>query len=156
MMATRTLSSPPRTAPFDAPLAPSLIWLTLRSLHELLADVQDTLDDRDPCGRGQQGDGPGQDTPRREHETGRDDDDALGAGADADVPLDAERLAAGTRVRDEQRAGDCGDGDDDEDLAAVCCEYVRDRREHEELADAVGGRVEERAEWGCLSSGAGE
>src|SRR3954447_4055285 len=150
MMATRTLSSP-RTAPFDAPFDSVTCFL-----HELLADVQDALDDRDPRGRSQQGDRPGEDTPRREDEAGGDDHDALGSGADADVALEAEGLRAGAGVGDEQRTGDRRDGDDDEDLLPVDREDVGDRSEHEELADAIGGRVEERAEDGRLAPGAGE
>ena len=41
-------------------------------------------------------------------------------------------------------------------VAAVAREDVRDRGEHEALADAVGGRVEERAEGRRLAAGAGE
>ena len=101
-------------------------------------------------------DRPRQDAPGREHEAGGDHDDALGARADADVALEAERLGAGARVGDEERAGDRGDGDDDEDVLVVAGEDVGDRGEHEALADPVGRRVEERAERRRLPAGPGE
>ena len=64
-------------------------------------------------------DRPREDAPGGEHEPGGDHDDALGARADADVALEAERLGAGARVGDEERAGDRGDRDDDEDVVSL-------------------------------------
>ena len=76
---------------------------------------------------GEEHDRPRQHAPRREDETRGDDDDALGAGADADVAAQAERLGACARVRDEERPGDRGDGDGDEGGMMVPREDVRDR-----------------------------
>src|ERR1051325_10417322 len=96
MIATRTLSCrrsrPP--LPFDS--------LTVGCLQELLADVQDALNDRDPCGEGEEHERPGQHAPRRENETRGDDDDALGARPDPHVAAEAERLGLRARVRDEE------------------------------------------------------
>ena len=76
------------------------------SINELLADVQDALRNRDPRRRGQEVDRPLEPAPRREHEPGGDHDDALGAGAEADVAAQAERLRLRADVRDEEGAGD--------------------------------------------------
>src|SRR5256885_9127418 len=92
--ATRTLSCwRSRPLPFDS--------LTVRCLQELLADVQDALDDRDPRGEGEEHERPGQHAPRREDETRGDDDDALGARPDPDIATEAERLGLRASVRDE-------------------------------------------------------
>src|SRR5262245_11207580 len=101
MIATRTLSSL-RTRPLDEPFGSD----TSVFLQELTADVEDALDDRDPRGDREEHDRPWQHAPRREDETGGDDDDTLGTRADADVAAEAERFRAGSRVRDEERAGD--------------------------------------------------
>src|SRR5438445_727201 len=81
-----------------------------------------------------------------EDETSSDDDDALGPRADADVAAQSECFGTRARVRDEERARDRGHGDGDEDVAAVAGEDVRDRGQHEPLADAIGRGVEECAE----------
>src|SRR5689334_23069429 len=103
MIATRTLPSSTR-----------LLLLAIRSsINELLANVQDALDDRDPGGRGQEVDRPLEPAPRREHEAGRDHDDALRAGAQPDVAAEAERLRLRPHVGHEEGARDRGDREDD-------------------------------------------
>src|SRR5262249_61025012 len=96
MIATRTLSSL-RARPFDEPLDSD----TIRFLQELAADVEHALDDRDPRRDGEERYRPGQHAPGSEDETGGDDDDALGAGADADVAPQPERRRAPACLRDE-------------------------------------------------------
>src|SRR5581483_10263180 len=109
MIATRTLEGSPGALPFA-----EAIWGVLSV--ELRADVQDALEHGDPRRRGEQVDRPRQDAPRREHEAGRDHDDALGAAADADVAAQAERLRARARVADEERAGERGERERERDL----------------------------------------
>src|SRR5581483_1718179 len=148
MIATRTLPSSARLRP---------LLLDIRSsMNELLANMQDALDDRDPRGRSQEVDRPLEPAPRREHEPGRDHDDALGPGAEPDVAAQAERLGLRTDVGNEERAGDRGDREDDRRVVGSAGEDERDRREHRSLADAVRRRVEERAERGGLATRAGE
>ena len=118
--------------------------------------MQDALDDRDPGRAGEEHERPGEHAPRCENETGGDHDDALGARADADVAAQADRLGPGAGVRDEERAGDRRHRDRDEDRAVLRREDVRDRGQHEAFADAVGRRVEERAERRRLAARAGE
>ena len=101
-------------------------------------------------------DRPRQPAPRSEDETGGDQDHALGARAQSDVALQAERLGAGAGVRDEEGADDRRDRDDDGPVLAVAREDERDRGEHRALADAVGRGVDERAERGRLAAHAGE
>src|SRR5690349_23377912 len=100
MIATRTLSS----------------FIPIDSSEQLLADVQDALRHGDPRGCGEEIDGPLEPAPRSEHEARRDDDDALGAGAEADVAAQAERLRLRPDVGDEERAGDGHDREDDGDV----------------------------------------
>ena len=76
--------------------------------------------------------------------------------ADPDVALQPERLGAGARVRDEERADDGRERERERDLVPVAHEDERDRAEHEALADAVGRRVEEGAERRPLAARAGE
>src|SRR4051812_32398303 len=90
-------------------------------LHQLLADVQDALDDRDPRRAGEEHERPGKDAPRWEHEPGGDDDAALGARADPDVAAETEGLRLRAGVRDENRSGDARDRDGDEDRLVVFC-----------------------------------
>ena len=52
-------------------------------------------------------------------EAGRDEHHALGARAQADVALQSERLGAGARVRDEERADHRCDGDHDGPVLTV-------------------------------------
>src|SRR5204863_5965435 len=73
MSATRTLPSSWRARPFQLPLASDI----RSSVNELLADVQDSLENCEPGGRAEQVDRPLEAPPRREDETGRDHDDAL-------------------------------------------------------------------------------
>src|SRR5437773_7805291 len=112
MIATRTLSSL-RTWPFDEPFDS-----VTRTSEKLGADVQHALDDGDPRRGGEEHDRPGEHAPGCEDETCGDDDHALGPRADADVAAEPERFGAGAGVRDEERAGDGGHGDGDEDVAA--------------------------------------
>src|SRR6185437_5696394 len=105
MIATRTLPSSERRLP--------LLLAIRSSMNELLANVQDALDDRDPGGRGQEIDRPLKPAPRAEHEAGRDHDDALGARAKTDVTAQAERLGLRADIRNEERAGDRHDREDD-------------------------------------------
>src|SRR3954464_7485363 len=109
MIATRTLPSSIRPRPFELPLASDIC----SSINELLADVQDALSHREPCGRGEQVDRPLETAPRGEDEPGRDHDDALGPRAEADVAAKPERLGLGAHVRDEKGAGDRDDREDD-------------------------------------------
>src|SRR4051812_19717882 len=101
MIATRTLPSSERLRPFDEPLLVDIG----SSMNQLLADMQDALDDRDPRGRGQEVDRPLEPAPRPEHEPGRDHDDALGARAETDVATKTERFGLGADVGDEEGAG---------------------------------------------------
>src|SRR3954464_11225992 len=102
MIATRTLPSSSRALP---------LVVATGSSGKLLADVQDALDDREPCRRGERDDRPRQTAPRREDEAGRDEHHALRARAQADVALQTERLGAGARVGDEEGANDGRHGD---------------------------------------------
>ena len=122
------------------------------SKNQLLADVQDALEHRDPRGHGEQIDRPLEPAPRREHEAGRDHDDALGARAEPDVAAEPERLSLRANVRHEEGAGDCDDREDDGDVVSGAGEDERDRGEHRALADAVGRGVEEGAEGGRFAS----
>ena len=71
-------------------------------------------------------------------------------------PRRPSALGLRARVRDEERAGDGRHRDGDEDRVVLRREDVGDRRQHEALAHAVGGRVEERAERRRLAAGACE
>src|SRR5581483_6509085 len=101
MIATRTLPSSERLRPFDEPLVVDM----RTSVNQLLANVQDALDDRDPRGRGQEVDRPGETAPRSEDEARGDHDDALRARAEPDVAAQAERLRLRAHVRHEEGAG---------------------------------------------------
>src|SRR6266568_5690821 len=110
MIATRTLSSE-RAA---LPLVEAMCFLS-----QLVADGQDSLEHGQPGGRRQQVDEPlERDAERREDEAARNHDHALGAAADADISLEADQLGLRARVRDEKRAGDCGETDSDADVVA--------------------------------------
>src|SRR5919197_4191291 len=117
---------------------------------KLRAHAPHPLPDREPRGRSECAHRPYERAPGGEDEADRDHDDPLGAASDADVAAQAERLRARAGVADEERAGDGGEGEADTDEVAVAAENERDRAEHDALADAVGGRVEERAEGGAL------
>src|SRR6266581_3884892 len=97
-IATRTLSC----------CRPRPLWLVSLTgcLHQLLADVQDALADRDPGRAGEEHDRPRENAPRCEHETDGDHDHALCARADADVAAQADRLGLRARIGNEKRAGD--------------------------------------------------
>src|SRR5580765_8294971 len=112
MSATRTLLSSAPTRPFELPL-PSDIG---SSINELLADVQDALENGEPCGRGEQVDRPLEAAPRREHETGGDHDDALGPRAETDVAAKPERLGLRAHVGHEEGAGARDDRAHDRDV----------------------------------------
>src|SRR3954466_2449728 len=101
MIATRTLS-----------------LVAIDSSEQLLADVQDALQNGDQRGCGQQIDEPLECAPWREHEAGREDDDALGPRAEADVAAEAERLCFRADVGNEERAGDRDDREDDRRVVA--------------------------------------
>src|SRR5207302_905267 len=122
--------------------------------EKLSADVQDSLQDGHPGGRREQVDRPRQDSPRRQDESGGDDDDALRTRADADVAAEAERLCAGPRVADEEGAADGRHRERERDLVAMPREHEPDRAEHHAFADAVEGRVDECAERRRLPAGA--
>src|SRR5712692_1195012 len=100
MMATRTLPSSTRPCPFDLPLVVAIG----SSKNQLLADVQDALQHRDPRGRGEKIDRPLEPAPRGEHEPGRDHDDTLGARAEPDVAAQSERLSLRAHIRHEEGA----------------------------------------------------
>src|ERR671935_1876269 len=119
---------------------------------KLRANAPHALPDREPGGRRERADRPGEHSPRSEDEADGDDDDALGAAADADVAAQAEHLRARAGVADEERAGHGGEGQADADEVVVAREDERDRAEHHTLADAVGGRVEEGAERRALAA----
>src|SRR5256714_9937298 len=112
---------------------------------KLRPDAPDPLADREPRGRGEHADRPDERAPRCEDEADRDDDHALGAAADADVPTQSERLRAGARVADEEGAGDGGEREPDADEIVMAGEDECDRAQDDPLADAVGRRVEEGA-----------
>src|SRR5579863_9756207 len=97
MMATRTL-------PLESAIGASVV--------QLLADVQDALQNRDPGRDGKHDDRPLEPSPRGEDEAGRDDDHALRAGAEANVPAEAERLGLRPCIRHEEGARDRGDRED--------------------------------------------
>src|SRR6266702_8527075 len=139
MIATRTLSSE-RVA---LPLVEAICFLS----QKLFSDGQDSLEHGQPGGCREQVDEPLQrDAERREDEAARNHGHALGAAADADVSLEADQLGLRARVRDEKRAGDCGETDSDADVVARARENEGDRGEDEALANPVGERIEELAE----------
>src|SRR5215212_2473973 len=76
----------------------------LSALGELLAHKQDPLHDGQPRGGRQQVDRPLQRTPRREHQTGRDDDHTLGARAEPDVAAQPQPFGLRARVTHEERS----------------------------------------------------
>src|SRR5689334_24898521 len=132
MIATRTLPSSRRALPLVVATGPSGKLLQpqrvlTRRGPQLLADMQDALDDREPGRRGERDDRPREAAPRREDETRGDEDDALCPGAQADVALQAESFGAGAGVRDEERADDGRDGDHDSPIVVVTGEHARDR-----------------------------
>src|SRR4029077_14816241 len=100
MMATRTLPSSTRARPFELPLLVDM----RSSKNQLLADVQDALQNRDPRGRGEKIDGPLEPAPRGEYEPGGDHDDAFGTRAEPDVAPQPERLRLRAHVRHEEGA----------------------------------------------------
>src|SRR5215470_6177299 len=146
-IATRTLPSSRRALP---------LVVATGSSGKLLANVQDALDDREPGSHREHENRPRQASPRREHESGSDEYDTLGARAKPDIALQSERLGAGARVRDEERADDCRNGEHDGPVLPVTREDERDCSEHRTLAYAVGGGVDERAERSRLAAHAGE
>src|SRR5262245_10895671 len=102
MIATRTLSSPCRALPLGEAIRSS-------GDERLLADVQYALDDGQPDGGGQDVEPPLEPAPGREDHSRGDHDHALRARAQPDVAAQPERLGAGPRVADEERACDAGD-----------------------------------------------
>src|SRR5580765_1986225 len=114
MIATRTLPSSRRACPFELPFVSDI----RSSMNQLLADVQDALADRDPRGGSEEIDGPLEAAPRCEDEAGRDHDDSLRAGAEPDIAAQAERLRLRADVRDQDRARDGRDREDDRDVVA--------------------------------------
>src|SRR5215210_1163852 len=123
---------------------------------KLPADVDDPLDHRQPGCDGEEVDGPGQHAPRGEKQAGDDHRHPLCPAPDPDVALEVERLRLGPRVADEERAGHGREGGGERDLVSVSREDERDRSEHDCLADAIRGRVEEGAERGAAPALAGE
>src|SRR5947199_125936 len=110
MSATRTLPSSWRARPFELPLASDI----RSSVNELLADVQDSLENCEPGGRAEQVDRPLEAPPRREDRA--DDEDRRAEPVEKElVPAlernehgrrEAERDAGrGERVRRDPRAG---------------------------------------------------
>src|SRR5919202_3988988 len=99
---------PPTTKPqMTAPMMKaSTRRLWRHALSQLPPNVKDALQDRDPRCRSQERNRADEepDAERREHEAGGDHDDALGAGADADVAAQPERLRTRARVADEEGA----------------------------------------------------
>src|SRR5438874_2173281 len=130
MSATRTLPSSWRGRPFELPLASDI----RSSVDELLADVQDALDNGEPGGRGEQVDGPLEAAPRCEDEAPGNHDDALGPRAETDVAAQPESLGLGTHVGHEKGACDRDDREDDRDVVSGAGEDEPDRREHRSLA----------------------
>ena len=120
--------------------------------RQLLAHVEDALQDGEPRRRRQDGHRVGKRPERREGEPDRDDDDPLGATAESDVAPQTHHLGACAGVADEERPPDRGEGERDSPLASVAHEDEPDRPEHEALADPVDGRVEERAERRALAA----
>src|SRR5438128_11814922 len=116
MIATRTLPSSTRALP--------LVDAIRSSEEQLLADVQDALDDRDPGRRSEEIDRrlEQHDADRGEHEPRGDHDDALGPRAEPDVAAEAERLRLRAGVGDEVRAGDGGHGRSERQLVVVAAE----------------------------------
>src|SRR3982074_2759630 len=112
MMATRTLPPSTRARPFELPLVVDM----RSSKNQLLTDVQDALDNRDPRGRGEKVDGPLQAAPWGEHETRRAHDDSLCARAESDIAAQSERVSLRADVRHEEGARDSGDREDDRDV----------------------------------------
>src|SRR5579864_3525939 len=137
MIATRTLPSSRRAWPFELPLV-DIGW---SSVNQLFSHVQDALQNRDPGGGGEHDDRPLERAPGSEDEARGDDDDPLRAGAEADVAAQAERLRLRAGVRNEERAGDCRDREDDRRVVALTREDEGDGSEHRAFADAVGGGV---------------
>src|SRR5919204_5186798 len=130
-----------------------MLWACLTKLR---AHAPHTLADGEPGGRREDADRPHERSPGSEDETDRDHHDPLGAAADADVAAQAERLRAGARVADEERAGDGGEREPDADEVVVAREDERDRAEDDALAHAVGRRIEEGAERRSLAARPGE
>src|SRR5205823_5063757 len=130
-----------------------MLWACL---PELRAHAPHALADREPGGRREDADRPHERSPGSEDEADRDHDYPFRAAADPDVAAQAERLRAGTRVADEERAGDGGEGEPDADEVVVAGEDERDRPEDDALAHAVGRRVEEGAERRSLAARPGE
>src|SRR5581483_11944729 len=110
MMATRTLPSSRRAWPFELPLVD--IGASMACI-QLLSDEEEALQDGDPGGGGEHDDRPLERAPGSEHEARGDHDDPLRSGAEADVAAQAERLRLRAGVRDEERAGDGRDREDD-------------------------------------------
>src|SRR5919201_5623050 len=147
MIATRTRSSsralPFCTLPFVWAIASDLLShscyvcdnsrfaIRLPAEAELAADVEDPLEDGQPGRRGQKRNrGDEQpDAHRREHEAAGDDDDPLGARADADVPTQAESLGTRARVADEERARDRCERQRERNRMVMAREHECDRAE---------------------------
>ena len=108
--------------PFELPLLVDM----RSSKNQLLTDVQDALDNRDPRGRCEKVDGPLQAAPGREHEPCRDHDDSFGARAEPHIAAQAERLRLRADVRHKEGARDCGDREHDRDVVAFTREHERD------------------------------
>src|SRR5436309_6873647 len=108
MIATRTLPSSRRPRSFELPL----VLVIRSSVDELLADVQDALQNGEPRGCGEEVDRPLQTAPRREDEAGGDHDDALCTRTEPDVAAQPERLRLRANVRHEEGARDRGDRED--------------------------------------------
>src|SRR5215213_4484330 len=119
---------------------------------ELAPDGHDALQHRQPGAGGEDEDRPRQPAPRREDQPAGDHDDTLGPAAQADVALEPERLRTRPRVADEERARDRRDRQRERPFPPVASEDECDRAEHAGLADAVGGRVHERAEGRALAA----
>src|SRR6266545_1164584 len=152
MIATRTLPSSRRARPFELPL----VDMRCASINELLADVQDALRNGEPRGCCEEIDRPLEPAPRSEYETGGDDDDALGPGAQADVAAQSQCFRLCADVRHEEGAGDGHDREEDRDVVPGAGEDEPDRSEHRALADPVGRGVEEGAERRRLPAGTRE
>src|SRR5215475_8619436 len=102
MIATRTLSTD-RSA---LPLVEAICFLSLK----LLSDGQDSLYHRERGGDGEEIHEPLQwDAQRRQDQPRRDDDDALGAAADADVAIEADQLRFRAGAWEEVRGRHCGE-----------------------------------------------
>src|SRR5260370_22017864 len=101
MIATRTLPSSRPARPFVLPLVD-----IQSSKNQLLADVQDALQDSEPRRGCEEIDRPGEQAPRSEYEAGGDYGDALGTRAHGDVAPEPQCLPLCPDRRHEDGAGD--------------------------------------------------